>query len=277
MVYVTELGYDDAGRLARVKDPLGTITRTAYTETGKVRMRQVGTNDYAEGDPLGEDQGPNDMTTVEQLLYDYEEDWPTNVGEGNVTYVTRWVSGSSSRDMAYTYDWRSRRTVADGEESYLEKTDYDNLDRPTVTYRYNGTVGGALLAKSEREYDALGRVFRSTVYEVVSGSIDDALVTDSWYDARGNLIKVRLPGGSLRKTLYDAAQQVVASYVSIDTSQGEDAYAAASTVTDDTVISQVQYERDAVGNVLLETTWAGCRRRARCPTRWDPGSTRRTG
>ncbi len=112
--YVTEYGYDLMGRLARVKDPLGTITRTYYTIRGQVRSRYVGTNDYGWQDPPGEESGSNDMTKVEEFFYDDEEDVATNVGDGNLTREKRYVDQNSSRDVDYSYDWRNRRTKTDG-------------------------------------------------------------------------------------------------------------------------------------------------------------------
>ncbi|MGQ9591806.1 MAG: hypothetical protein ACUVYA_16120, partial [Planctomycetota bacterium] len=150
-LYVTELAYDVVGRLARLKDPLGTITRTTYTARGQVRSRWVGTNDrdWPYGDPPGEPSGSNDMTKVEEYFYDGEEDAATNVGDGNLTREKRFVDGSSSRDVDYAYDWRDRRIAVDGEESYFEKLDYDNLGRVTVRYRYSGSeASGNLRAET---------------------------------------------------------------------------------------------------------------------------------
>jgi YD repeat-containing protein len=255
--YVTTFGYDDMGRLARVKDAGGTITRTYYTVAGRVAERAVGTNDYLMGDPLGETSGTNNMTTLEEIFYDDEEDTSTNAGDGNVTRVKKFVSGSSSRDMDYGYDWRNRRITADGEESFFEKIDYDNLNRVVVRYRYQSSESsGNLRAKSETKYDTRGRVFQTIVHEVspTSGAIDDALTTNFWYSARGDLLKKREPSGVFTKNLYDSARRLEKTYVSYQTT-GSSAYEDADDVDGDTVVLQTKFDRDQVGNVLLETRW----------------------
>jgi RHS repeat-associated protein len=254
--YVTKFGYDSMGRLARVKDAEGTITRTYYTIQGRVKERKVGTNDYLVGDDLGETSGTNNMTTVEQFFYDDEEDTATNVGDGHLTKVTHQEDASVTRDRLFSYDWRGRQLFADGEETFLEKRDYDNMGRVTVSYRYDTTESsGNLRSKAETKYDSRGRVYQSIIYEVnpSSGAIDDSLTTNLWYDGRGNVLKRREPSGLFQKTKYDTAGRVAKAYISYDTD--ETSYADADGVTGDTVVEQHDYSRDAMGNVLLETRW----------------------
>jgi RHS repeat-associated protein len=256
--YTTLYGYDDMGRLARVKDAGGTITRSYFTVAGRLAERHVGTNDYLLGDELGEPSGTNNMTRVEELFYDDEEDSATNVGDGNLSFLKRHVddSGSASRDSAFSYDWRNRRTKTDGEEEYFEKRVYDNLERVTTLERYAASESASnLRAKSQTKFDARGRVYQQIVHEVdpASGTIDDALTTNLWYDARGDLLKERQPSGLFAKHLYDGARRLDESYVSYDTD--ETAYADADDVVGDIVVSQVEYDRDKVGNAILETRW----------------------
>src|SRR5690606_26735789 len=159
--YETIYGYDSMGRLARVKDAEGTITRTYYTVQGRVAERLIGTNDYDPSDPLAESTGPNDMSTVELLYYDGGDNNPAAVGDGNLTLRRLVVDGMTNRDTEYAYDFRNRRVTTDGEEAFFEKLDYDNLDRVTARYRYaSSESAGNLRAKSTTDYDVRGRVFR---------------------------------------------------------------------------------------------------------------------
>jgi YD repeat-containing protein len=252
--YIKKFGYDSMGRLARVKDAEGTITRTYYTLQGRVKERKIGMNDYVLGDDLGEPSGTNNMTTVEKRFYDGEETASTNVGDGNLTKMERYEDASVTRDTLFTYDWRGRQLTADGEETFLEKRDYDNLGRVTFSYRYEATESsGNLRSKTETKYDSRGRVYQSIVYEVnpSSGAIDDSLTTNFWYSERGNLLKTREPSGLFRKNLYDGARRLEKTYVSYDTD--ETIWTAADDVTGDIVVEQTEYDRDAVGNVILET------------------------
>lgn len=256
--YVTKYSYDSMGRLARVKDAEGTITRLYYTLDARVRSRAMGTNDYIMGDALAESSGSNNMTKVEDFFYDGDETTASAVGDGNVTKARRFVSGTASRDRSFAYDWRNRLASVDGEEDSYAQQDYDNLNRPTVSYRYDtASQTSALRAKSERKYDALGRVYQTIGYEVdqADGSVGASLTTNFWYDARGALVKTRGPSGVFTKNEYDGAGRLLASFVSYDTDEGNTNYSAAHDVTDDTVVSQTNYALDNDGEVQLQTRW----------------------
>jgi hypothetical protein len=67
---------------------------------------------------------------------------------------------TTTRVTSFTYDWRGRRIATDGEVDFYEQTTYDNLDRVTKVERYDTTANGNLVARSETNYDARGRVCR---------------------------------------------------------------------------------------------------------------------
>ena len=165
--------------------------------------------------------------------------------------------------MNATYWSRPSRWIcsvtADGEEEFFETLEYDNQDRVIARYRYASSANDPdnLRAKSTTEYDARGRVFRSTVFAVdpEEDDIGPGLATKTWYDARGQVLKTAGPSGAFRKQTYDGAGRVKASFVSYDTDASESVYAAAATVTGDIVVSQSEFTRDDSGNLLLETRW----------------------
>ena len=103
------------------------------------------------------------MTVVEESFYDDEEDTSTNVGDGNLTRTKKYTSASASRDVDFAYDWRNRRTTADGEEQFFEKLDYDNQDRVTARYRYQASESSSnLRSKEETKYDSRGEVYEDS-------------------------------------------------------------------------------------------------------------------
>lgn len=76
-----------------------------------------------------------------------------------------------------------------------------------------------------------------------------ALTTDTWYDARGNAIKVSSPGGLVRKAAYDGAGRVTATYAT--DGGGDTGYADADDMTGDAVLTQTETTYDANGNPIL--------------------------
>jgi YD repeat-containing protein len=85
------------------------------------------------------------------------------------------------------------------------------------------------------------------------GTVGASLETNNWYNARGDSIKTRSPSGLFTKSFYDGAGRVMKTFVSYDTD--ESTYPEADDVDGDTVISQTEYTRDPLGNVILETRW----------------------
>ena len=151
-------------------------------------------------------------------------DGGTGGGDGNLTSETRHVDSSSGNDRVttFTYDWRNRRIITDGEvDLYVEST-YDNLDRVTLTQRRNTTSSGTVIGKEETFYDELGRVFQTKRYAVnaSTGSVGNALIDNSWYDAAGNVVKQLAGGGkAFTKTQYDGAGRSTKTFIGFDAAE----------------------------------------------------------
>ena len=172
----TEFGYDANGRLIRVTDPLGRVTRYLY-ETGSSGAGRCcgdggGASDLlsavirAEGDttryeyddrgnrtaiidPLGhrtelEDDGENRVTRET----DPEGRWVAYTYDGKGNLLTR--TDALNRVTEYEYDSRNRRTLerdARGEETRFE---YDGAGNLTALVNANGK-------RTEFDYDLEGR------------------------------------------------------------------------------------------------------------------------
>ncbi|MFN9292192.1 MAG: hypothetical protein ACK6EB_29295, partial [Planctomyces sp.] len=79
-----------------------------------------------------------------------------------------------------------------------------------------------------------------------------SLVSNTWYDQGGNVIK-SLPAGSslFSKTMYDILGRATSQYTGYDLD--ESTYAEALTVTDDTILEQSSSSYNEVGSVLSVT------------------------
>src|SRR5439155_1381041 len=76
----------------------------------------------------------------------------------------------------------------------------------------------------------------------------NTLYSETWFDARGQVIKTLAPGGLVQKMTYDGLGRTTASYTT--DGGGDSGYSDASTVTGDTVLEQVENTYDSDGNVL---------------------------
>jgi len=112
--------------------------------------------------------------------------------------------------------------------------DYDNLDEPTYSYQYDGDqkaitatteeggtaagvptlpplISSSLRAESFNLYDERGRAYRSSIYSVnqSTGALSsNTLDANTWYDRRGNVLKVSNRGGLVDKYVYDGAGRI---------------------------------------------------------------------
>jgi RHS repeat-associated protein len=241
----SDVGYDVMRRAVREKAPGGTITRTVYHMMGWPLETWAGTNDTGatDGNPGGSG-GANNMRKIRTLAYDGGND----KGDGNLTQMTLHENASVNRVTGYGYDWRNRRTSVDGEIDFYEAYDHDNLDRVVKVERRNTTGGGALVSLAETFYDRLGRVYRTKQYSS-QGTGGPALTSDTWFDAAGNVIKQASPGSRLfQKSEYDSLNRPTRRYQCYDIA--ESGYAAAGTVTGDTVMMQEELTHDNAGNVV---------------------------
>lgn len=108
--------------------------------------------------------------------------------------------------------------------------------------------------RSETDYDALGRVWRSRQYGVNSdGTLAAALTTENWYDPRGLQIKTTQPqqGGVYQKTQYDTLRRVTTAFLAYPNSGGLGGNN--NSITDDIVLEQTENTWDAAGNLILVT------------------------
>ena len=109
--------------------------------------------------------------------------------------------------------------------------------------------------RTETFHDDRSRAYQTKRYavDVSDGTIGNALVSNTWYDAAGNAIKQQSAGSqAFTKTVYDSLGRAVKQYLGHDTD--ETAYADASSVSDDTIVEQVETTYDDAGNVLQTTT-----------------------
>ena len=235
--------YDALGRLETTTNPAGTITRTTYDVLDREISRKVGTVDGG---------GSDNMTLVEEMFYDDEEDTSSNVGDGNLTrrkIYTSYLAGGE-RTTDYTYDYRSRQTDMNEPLDVKGERDYDNRNLATEVRRYDDSGGSpVLIAKSKSYFDDLGRTYETRVYGITGGSGSDYAKTETWFDGRGMAVKQLSQGKVFSKTQYDGAGRAITTCVSYDTD--ETAYADADDVTGDTVIEESVVEYDDAGAEIL--------------------------
>jgi RHS repeat-associated protein len=273
--YRTVSGYDAGGRPDRAVSPEGTVYRAVYTGFGQVGSEWVGTDDTpTSGSWSPTNTAGTDLVKVREYEYD-----SGGVGDGNRTKATEHPGLSESDRVTQTfYDWRDRAVavkagVETSESTSVNRpityTDYDNLGEVTKTRVYDGdgvsitsTGGGPnapssslLRAQTTTSFDELGRVYRADTYSVdpSSGSVGAyTLHTDTWYDARGNVIKTLAPGGLVTKTAYDGVGRPTT--VSTADGGGDSSYSDAGSVTGDAVLEQREITYDGNGDVLATVT-----------------------
>jgi YD repeat-containing protein len=284
----TQQDYDKRGRPNRTVSPTGTIYRTVYDGLGRAVSEWVGTDD----EPTTGFWSPTntaDTNLVQTSVYEYDGG---DIGDSNLTKMTESPGSAADRVTEYAYDWRNRLVATKaGAETTAESLDlnrpvtyseYDNLGQVIARERYDGdqvdiTAGAEadgvpdrpdpklLRARTTYAYDERGRLFRTRTFGVTytlappSATVSEhSLTTDTWYDRRGNVVKVAAPGGLVQKSQYDGAGRMT---VSSTTDGGGDratgaagSWDDAGSVVRDTVLEQVEYRYDADGNVIQTTT-----------------------
>ena len=276
--YATLYTYDNPrGLLSRVLSPTGTINRTVYDALGRVVSTWVGTNDTPASGSRSPTNNtpPSNMVQVTGNVYD-----GGGIGDSNLTQETDYPGGSAAPRVTQNYyDWRDRLVASkqgvqlnenDGTHRPLLYSQYDNLDEVTTSQRYDGdqltiTVTNGvpnppdaerLRAQTTTEYDDQGRVYQSNVYSVdqTSGLVSaNSLTTNTWYDHRGDVLKVSAPGGLVTKTSYDGAGRPTVVY----TTDGylDSSWSDAGTVSaNNNVLTQTETTYDNDGNAILVTT-----------------------
>ena len=270
----TTYGYDNRGQVDRVVNPAKTITISTYDGLARLTRTYIGTddrsNDGKKWTPATASPNSN-MTQVAAYGYDNG-----NVGNGNLTTFTQFPGGTApARVTQYAYDWRNRLVATKtGAESASESpglnrpltfTDYDNLGRVigesvydgdgvTLADRDPGKPSADLLRSSRLiAYDNQDRVFRITEQAVnqVSGNIGGQLLTNVYYDRRGNTVMISAPNGPAVQNTFDSLGRVSASYT-VTSEQGV-SWSTAMSPTNSVVLEQTEYSYDAAGNVILAT------------------------
>lgn len=213
---VTQTIYDADGNVTATIDPLGRVTASFYDEFGQVTdgyQGQVITN----SDPVGYSPSPNPAWTFSNLT-------PSNVASGSALTYDVYVD-SAADTGSYGFD---RATISadptapslGGDWKLLCTVTLDSASASALTVTYLGTASGtavpyevSLLQKtSHTVYDLEGDVISTT----------DALgnVTTNTYDNLGRQTAVAAPdpanglddtGGPVTQTVYDAAGNVSAT------------------------------------------------------------------
>ena len=273
--YRTEYQYDTTGAVKRSETPLGTITRTVRDGIGRAVSEWVGTDDTpTSGNWSPSNTAGTNLVKVREFEYD-----GGGVGDGNVTKVTEYPGNSASARVTQTwFDWRNRAVAVKSGVEATESTsvnrplayyDFDNLNNvvkvrsydadtvtPSVTSGVPQPLSASLLrAQTTTSYDELGRAYLSETYSVdpSSGNVGaNTLKSQSWFDARGLVVKTSAPGGVVQKSAFDGAGRLTTSYMT--DGGGDSAYADAANVTGDIVLEQAEYAYDASGNALTVTS-----------------------
>jgi RHS repeat-associated protein len=250
----TDYGYDALERQNKVMDAAGTITRTVWTAPQRVASVWVGTDDTGATDSNPAGSGaPNNMVKVSENQYD----GGSAGGDGNLTQVTQYADGSDTRVTSYGYDFRNRRTSMDGEIDVYEQYTYDNLGRLTRTDRKNTTSGGNLIGRNDTKYDDRGRVYQQIAYAVDpdTGSVGNALTSNTWYDASGNVLQQVAAGDGIvfSKNAYNGAGWVTASYRGYNPSGTS--YSQAGTVANDVIVEQSENTYNEAGEVISAASY----------------------
>ena len=204
------------------------------------------------------------MVKTDETVYDAGAD----DGNSYVTKRTLFVEDSATdkRETSYTHDVRGNVLLTTNATAPHVFVKLDNLGRDIATGSFSSTASIVVgtddpttettnrLALTETLYDQRGRVWKTKRYEIDAsdGSLDDTLVSESWFDETGRTIKV--DGEQLTKTFYDRLDRTTHQFTlaTVDDS----AYADADDVSGDIVLveRQTTYESDDSDEVWMEAT-----------------------
>jgi YD repeat-containing protein len=244
--FTTTHFYDMAGRKEKTVNPVGTITRWTYDALGRMKTRDVGTDDSS----------PGNMTKVEERFYDDEETGDTDDpnSRGLLTQVKLFTNVAGEvRETNLGYDYRGRLSSRKEPEDVRVAFVYTNRNQVKETKTYKDSAS-TLFAQATNVYDSWGRVYEAQTWGVPGGggTASGYASVWTWRNKRGLVIKTQSRGKVFEKTEYDGAGRVTRRAVSYDTA--ETSYADASNLNGDTVIQETRYILDAVGaNELVRT------------------------
>jgi RHS repeat-associated protein len=274
----TTYGYDNRGQVDRVVNPAKTITISTYDGLARLTGTYIGTDDRSnDGRKWTPATADSDSNMKQVAAYEYDNGLS---GNGNLTKYTQFPGGTATaRVTQYAYDWRNRLVATkSGAEAVAESlgmnrplafTDYDNLGRVVGESVYDGDgitpVDGsgdgvpdkplAELLRSSRliAYDSQDRVFRITDQAVnqATGALGGRLLTNVFYDRRGNVVMMAGPNGPAVQNTFDSLGRVSASFI-ITNEQGV-TWSTATSPKNSRVLEQTEYSYDAAGNVILAT------------------------
>ncbi len=183
-------------------------------------------------------------------------------GNGNVTTVRAWPSAADPNNPRVTnfhYDWRDRRTAANGDANFNEFYTIDFRGLVTATERRDGLLSTSiLLMRSTTDFDVMGRVWKRSVSSVEGGVAGNSISELFWYDQAGTLICRRsLTGNSFEKSAFDSVGRLerTATTVRIESIVPPVVtplpdYAEAGNLTKDTVTEQSKFYYDDAGNQI---------------------------
>jgi RHS repeat-associated protein len=238
--------YDSKGRREKIADWTGTIRKTVWDVRDRVSTRWIGTLDA------------NLIKTAENV---YDEDVTSHPGIGNdkVTTSKFFTTAATTLDTLYKYDFRRRLTDSRSSQNIAVKRTYDNMNRVTMEETYASSdftyTAAELRGKREMKFDEKGQVYQTIVHNVdpSTGAIGNRLTSNQWSSARGQSVKQSGPNTTFRKTQYDGAGRVKATFSCYD--DGETSYAQALDVASDTVIEQSIPTYDAGSRVIQMTLY----------------------
>jgi RHS repeat-associated protein len=266
--YETTYGYDNRGRQNSTTTPTGTLSVTDFDSLSRTLDTKVGTST---GNPTG------NLVKTADYVYDNNTlgQLTSGVGDSNLTQVIQYPGGTAlNRVSEYYYDWRDRQVASkDGvqgtEDSNTHRPiifkTYDNLDEVTQVQQYDGdtfTISSQnpqppdptlhrLRAQTTTAYDDQGRVYQQQVCTVdqSSGTAGAALLTNNYYDHRGDLMAVSEPGGLWTKDQFDGAGRRIVEYTTAGAGS-DTSWNAASTVSGDVVLAQAETTFDEDSNPI---------------------------
>ncbi len=221
--------YDARGRLNRVQDATGTITRSLYDFRSLTLSSWVGTDDTP---TTGNWSPSNNVGANMYLVSENQYDFGLQRGNGLLTQSVAYPGGSDpTRIRKVLYDWRDRPILAklanEGTETTtsnahpISYSQYDNLDRVISQLSFDGDnvtsftdsngdgvpdapAAALLRSRTDFSYDNQGRVFRTADFSVdqVTGAVSaNSLKTDKWFNLRGQLIKLQSPESAITSSL----------------------------------------------------------------------------
>jgi RHS repeat-associated protein len=237
--YIESATFDEFGRLESSTDANGNITVFDYDIRDRQTRIRFGTSMAA-------------LDTATEMFYDSAGSTTSGVGDGNLTLQRSHVDSNvgNHRDTEYKYDNRNRLVWTINELAPHSYSEYDNIGR--VTKRHVSSVAPTAIeepaqsnriASSYTYYSQRGLVWQSSQeIDPTSAPNTDVLISRSWFDQVGRVVKSQPPNGLGSKTAYDALGRATHRFVG-DMS-GDSGY------TD--VYDATNFEVEVGGDTILE-------------------------